>query len=329
MSGTSRLTEPDLDNAPGGGMAGAAAGLIATGVEAVLARRRFNDIVLDYDPVERVLFCEFAYSGRPCFTGDVLREALEAQRVARGFFGDADAAEAPVRYLVLSSRVTGVWSLGADLAFCAGLIRNRDRAGLRHYAHACCDLAFTYATGLGFDLPVISVALVQGDAIGSGFETALACNLIVAEKSARFGLPEILFNLFPGMGGLSFLARRIAPGLAERLIRSGEVYGAEQLHALGAVDVLAADGKCVAEFYDFIGPKGCGFAAQRALYRALRLVNPVNLEEMTRIADLWVEAAVALEESDLQRMLRLLAAQESRSFKSIEGNHQFAMIRSN
>ncbi|HLI22512.1 MAG TPA: crotonase/enoyl-CoA hydratase family protein [Stellaceae bacterium] len=284
-------------------------------VRAALDAHEFAEFDLDYDPAEKVLFCYFDFAGKPCFTQAVLREAQEVQRMVRGLFGDRADAEPPLRYLVLGSRQPGVWNLGGDLALFATLIRDRDRASLRRYAHACCEIGYTNATGLGFDLPVISVALVQGDALGGGFEAALSSNLIVAERSAKFGLPEILFNLFPGMGAYTFLTRRVAPGVAERIIMSGELYSAEQLHAMGAVDVLAPDGQAVAAFYDFIGRGGKRYAALRALYRARRIVNTVTLEEMTRIADLWVEAALKLDESGLKRMLRLVAAQERRTLR--------------
>ncbi len=281
-------------------------------VQAAIDTASFTEFDLEYDPDEKVLFCYFDFAGRPCFTNTVLAEAQGVQRMVRGLFGDRDNAEPPVRYMVLGSRAPGVWNLGGDLDLFTTLIRNRDRAALRRYAHACCEVGFTNATGLGFDLPIISVALVQGDALGGGFEAALSSNLIVAERSAKFGLPEILFNLFPGMGAYTFLTRRIAPGLAERIIMSGEIYSAEQLHAMGAVDVLAPDGQGVNAFYDFIGRGGRRYAALRALYRARRLVNTVTFEEMTRIADLWVEAALKLDEAGLRRMLRLVAAQERR-----------------
>jgi len=281
-------------------------------VEAAISGQRFSEFELAYDREKKILFCYFKYTGRPCFTPALLREAQAVQRLVRGLFGDRVIGEPPLRYMVLASRTPQIWNLGGDLELFSTLIRNRDRAALRRYAHTCCEIGFTNATGLGFDLPVISVALVQGDALGGGFEAVLSSNLIVAERGAKFGLPEILFNLFPGMGAYSFLARRIAPGIAERLIMGGEIYTAEQLHALGVVDVLAADGQGVQAFYDFIGRRERRYAAQRALYRARRLVNPVTFEEMTRIADLWVEAAFKLEESDLKRMERLVTAQERR-----------------
>ncbi len=291
---------------------GASVDLLPDPVEAAIAGQRFDEFELEYDRTKKILFCYFNYAGRPCFTPALLREAQAVQRLVRGLFGDRVVSEPPLRYLVLGSRTPQVWNLGGDLELFATLIRNRDRAALRRYAHSCCEIGFTNATGLGFDLPIISVALVQGDALGGGFEAVLSSNLIVAERSAKFGLPEILFNLFPGMGAYSFLARRIAPGIAERLIMSGEIYTAEQLHALGIVDVLAADGQGLQAFYDFIGRRERRYAAQRALYRARRMVNPVTIEEMTRIADLWVEAAFKLDESDLKRMERLVTAQQRR-----------------
>jgi len=285
-------------------------------VESAIAGQHFREFELEYDRTKKILFCYFKYAGRPCFTPALLREAQAIQRLVRGLFGDRVVGEPPLRYLVLGSRTPQIWNLGGDLELFSTLIRNRDRAALRRYAHSCCEIGFTNATGLGFDLPVISVALVQGDALGGGFEAVLSSNLIVAERGAKFGLPEILFNLFPGMGAYSFLARRIAPGIAERVIMSGEIYTAEQRHALGVVDVLAADGQGLQAFYDFIGRRERRYAAQRAMYRARRLVNPVTFEEMTRIADLWVEAAFKLEESDLKRMERLVTAQERRGVRA-------------
>lgn len=282
-------------------------------VQAALDAHEFAEFELDYDAEEKILFAYFDPGARPCFTGAALSEAQAIQRLARGLFGDDADSEPPLRYLVTGSRRPGVWNLGADLELCAALIRDRERAALRRYAHGCCELGFTNATGLGFDLPLISVALVQGDALGAGFEAALSANLIVAERSATFGLPEILFNLFPGMGAYTFLTRRIAAGIAERMIMSGELYTAEQLHALGVIDVLAPDGHGLDAFYDFIGRGGKRHTALRALYRARQLVGGVSFEEMTRIADLWVEAALKLDEAGLRRMLRLAAAQDRRA----------------
>ncbi len=121
------------------------------------------------------------------------------------------------------------------------MIREGDRDGLFDYARTCIDILHASATGYG--LPITTIALVQGEALGGGFEAALSANILIAERGARFGFPETVFGLFPGMGAFSFLARRVAPALAKRIIVSGKVYTAEELYQLGIVDQVVADGE--------------------------------------------------------------------------------------
>lgn len=274
-----------------------------------IAAQRLGEFDLHYDADHKILWCYFDFTGRPCFTSTVLEEAQRIQRLVRTLGEDAPE-DAPIRYVVLGSRAKGVWNLGGDLELFAELIRRGDRTALARYAQACCEVGYTNATLYG--LPIITVALVQGEALGGGFEAALSSNVIVAERSARFGLPEILFNLFPGMGAYTFLSRRVAPGLAERMILSGEIYTAEQLYQLGVIDVLAADGEGADAVYSYIGRNGRRHGAHTALRQARWVTSPVSLEEMMRIADLWVEAALKLSEADLRKMTRLAMAQDRR-----------------
>ena len=282
------------------------------GIAAVVAAQRLQQFRLHYDSDERMLWAQFDYTGRPCFSPQVLNESQQVQRLVRDLSLAATGAgeEPPLRYLVLGSKVPGIWNLGGDLELFATLIRRRDRAELTRYAHLCCEVGYTNATL--YQLPVITVSLVQGDALGGGFEAAMSSNLVIAERSAKFGLPEVLFNLFPGMGAYTFMARRIAPGLAERMILSGEIFTAEKLHEIGLIDVLAPDGAGVETLYEAIGRGGKRHQTHVALRTARRLVNPLGFEEMARIAELWVDAAFKLEESDLKKMLRLASAQDRR-----------------
>lgn len=288
------------------------------GVAAVVAAQHLQQFRLQYDGDEKILWCEFDYTGRPCFTPQVLNEAQQVHRLVRDLSLAATGAgeDNPLRYLVLGSRTPGIWNLGGDLELFANLILRRDRAELTRYAHLCCEVGYTNATL--YQLPVMSVALVQGDALGGGFEAAMSSNFVIAERSAKFGLPEVLFNLFPGMGAYTFMARRIAPGLAERMILSGEIFTAEKLHEIGLIDVLAPDGAGVETLYDTIGRGGKRHQTHVALRTARRLVNPLGFEEMARIAELWVDAAFKLGESDLKRMLRLATAQDRRRDRQLQ-----------
>ena len=79
--------------------------------------------------------------------------------------------------------------------------------------------------------------------MGGGFECALSGNVLIAERGAKMGFPEILFNLFPGMGAMTLLGRKIGYSKAEKVILSGKLYTAEEMYELGVVDVLVEPGE--------------------------------------------------------------------------------------
>jgi len=281
----------------------------ASTIEARVAAIPFEEMDVTFDGSEGALFAYFKFLGRPSFTPAILRDIGRVQDMVRTLFA-ASGGIAPVKYIVWDSRMPGVWNLGGDLELFATLIRRLDREGLLRYARAVIEEGYANATNLS--LPLITVSLVRGDALGGGFEAALSSNIIVAERSAKFGLPEILFNLFPGMGAYSYLVRRIAPAQAERMITSGRLYTAEELYELGVVDVLADDGHGTEAFYDFVGRNGRRHAAHRAIFRARDRVNPLKIEELMDIAVTWVDTALGVSEADLRKMARLVAAQDRR-----------------
>jgi DSF synthase len=204
----------------------------------------------------------------------------------------------------------GIFNLGGDLKQFADLIRNQDRAALDMYAKACIDVQ--YPRTIKMNLPVVSISLVQGDALGGGFECALADDLIIAEKSAKFGLPECLFSLFPGMGALSFLTRKIGAPLAEKMVFSGKIYTATELHEMGVVDILAEDGMGEQAVYDFVESTERSFASRQSVYAARQIINPIRREELDRIVAMWVDAALGLSPADIRKMERLASAQDRR-----------------
>ena len=278
---------------------------------AIVAAESYAEIDVALEAADDTYWCFMQPQGRPSYTPGLLRDLTAMQASIRRLFAQRiDDAEPPFRYFVVGSRVPGIFNLGGDLGLFIEKIRRRDRAGLRAYAHACVEVVHNNA--VSYDQPIVTIALVQGDALGGGFEAALSCNLIVAEKGASFGLPEVLFNLFPGMGAYSLLARRLDAVRAERLILSGKVYSATELHAMGLVDVLVEDGGGEEAVRTYIDRHRRRHNAQAAVYAAGRRVNPVSLEELRDITDLWVEAALNLSEGDLRKMARLTAAQDRR-----------------
>lgn len=271
----------------------------------------FDELEVIADVPEGVLWCYMAPRDRPSVTPGLARQSRELQRSLRQLFEDLEPSDLrPFRYLVWGSRVPGVFNLGGDLRLFAQLVRNQDRHALRDYAINCIDVVFANATSL--DLPVITISLVEGDALGGGFEAAISSDIVVAERDARFGLPEVLFNLFPGMGAYSLIARRVSPVQAERMILSGRVYSAEELHKLGLVDLLVEPGEGRHTINDFVARNAGRHVAQCAVYRAGRRVNPLPYKELYDIALMWVDTVLALTKSDLRKMERLAAAQDRR-----------------
>ena len=159
---------------------------------------------------------------------------------------------------------------------------------------------------------MITLALVQGEALGGGFEAVLSNQVIIAERRSTFGFPEILFNLFPGMGAYSFLARLIGARRAEEIITSGALYGAAELAELGIVDVVAEDGQGEAVATGFMKDHLRRHNSYSALLQARRELFPIHRDELMRIATIWVDAALRLESKDLRIMQRLVSAQKKR-----------------
>ena len=249
---------------------------------------------------------------KACFTRELLADILAQQALLRDALAPVRGGDmpTPVRWYVMGSRIPGIFNLGGDLAHFAEKIRARDLGALRAYGRLCVEAI--HGNSEAFQAPAATIALVQGDALGGGFECALAFDVIVAERSAKFGLPEILFNLFPGMGAYSYLSRRVGVVQAERMITSGRLYSAAELHEIGIVDVVADDGEGEAAVRDWIDRNDRKHNALQAIFRARRRANPVTLAELCDIVDIWSETAIAVSEPDIRKMQRLAAAQEKR-----------------
>lgn len=271
-----------------------------------LSLREFDAVL---DASAGVYWLYMRPEGRPIMTLGLLRDAMTALGHLADLFADSPEAP-PARYTVMASRMPGIFNLGGDLRLFAELIRNRNRAMLEKYARACVEPQ--HVRSIKMNLPVVSISLVQGDALGGGFECALADDLIIAERSAKFGLPECLFSLFPGMGALSFLTRKIGAAQAEKMVFSGKIYTAAEMHDLGVVDVLVEDGMGEQAVYDFVERNDRSFASRRAVYATRQIINPITRAELDRIVDMWVDAALSLGPTDLRVMERLAAAQDRR-----------------
>ncbi|MCG6941734.1 MAG: crotonase/enoyl-CoA hydratase family protein [Thiohalocapsa sp.] len=262
----------------------------------------FRQLQIHIDQKHEAAWCFMSAPARPCFTTVMLDELNDwFGRLRHG------AAALGVRYHVIASAMPGVYNLGGDLDLFSKLIQQQDREGLLDYGIRCIDAL--HANLQCLDSGVTTISLVQGDALGGGFEAALSSDVIIAERGTRMGFPEILFNLFPGMGAYSLLSRKLDAKQAERMMLSGDLYSAETLHDMGLVDVLAEPGDGALAVYEHIRRENRSRNGFRAVRKVRNTLNPLGYRELRDVLEIWVDAALALEPRDLRMMQRLVSRQ--------------------
>jgi enoyl-CoA hydratase len=152
-----------------------------------------------------------------------------------------------------------------------------------------------------------SVAAIQGIAYGGGLELALSCDLRVAARDARLGVPEIKLGLLPGAGGTQRLPRLLPAAIAKQLVLTGEPLGAERAHHLGLVNDLADPVEVV--------PKAAALAASVAAGAPLALEAGKQL--IDRGASMDLTNAVRLERETVARLFGTADRAEGlRSFRA-------------
>ena len=285
--------------------------------EASLAHRmtpaleyQFSDqLTARFDTEHNAMWSRWHPAPRPCFNPRLLRDIrtyYDMLKHSEGNLSDG-VQEYSIDYVVLASGMPGVFNLGGDLDLFRSLIEKRDRAGLSIYGRACVDVL--HRNYLAHDLPATTISLVQGECLGGGFEAALSSDVIIAEQSARFGFPEILFNLFPGMGAYSFLYRRVGEKRGEEILTSGRIYSAEEMRELGVIDRVVGDGQGEKEVAAMIKQRTRSRNGLYGIAAARRRVQRIELSELVDIVEIWVDCALRLNARDLKLMQRLVSRQ--------------------
>lgn len=262
-----------------------------------------------YNRDQRAMWLRWNPSPRPSFNPELLEDLdryCEFMRLSHGGV-ECHGERLPVDYAVLASNVRGVFNLGGDLNLFKSLIDSRDRNGLLAYGRACVQVLHRNYVGHG--LPITTISLVQGECLGGGFEAALSSDVIVAERHARFGFPEILFNLFPGMGAYSFLERKIGKRTTEELLCSGRLYSADDMLTFGVVDLVVDTGQGETEVANFIRSRCRNRNAMTGIAAARRRVQRLECEELVDVVEIWVDTALNLNPRDLKLMQRLVSRQ--------------------
>jgi enoyl-CoA hydratase/carnithine racemase len=135
--------------------------------------------------------------------------------------------------------------------------------------------------------PFVTIAAVHGICFGGGLELALACDIIVADKMARFAFPELRLGLIPGFGGIPRLKRDLGNGFVRDLLFTGRSVNATRAQAVGLVSQLTAEGEALHVARSNAGQIKKFDAFARAA--AKKFLKPLPHEELRREIDLFCE----------------------------------------
>jgi DSF synthase len=268
----------------------------------------FPTVELEYEPNSQSLWMHYKENAPPYYSMQTLTDMATVRESIKALFNSRVIADYPIKYFVMASRRPGVFKLGGDLKMFAGSIRTQQREALRAYAHACIDVVYGLATAFG--LPLVTLSVISGQALGGGLEAALAQDFVLADETARIGVPEVAFNTFPGMGAVSFLSRRLGTANAEEIMTSGTVYTGREMYDLGVVDIVAPEGDARSAALDWMAADDARHARRRDIAALRRRVFPISYDELSKITDLWVDCACGVTVQDIRHMERLAAAQQ-------------------
>ena len=197
---------------------------------------------------------------------------------------EALSSEASV-CIIASARKPG-FSAGADLRelyHAAAPLAEKERlAGVREFLERIHKVLNAIDAA-----PLVTIAAVHGVCFGGGLELALACDLIVADKMARFAFPELRLGLIPGFGGIPRLKRDLGNAFVRDLLLTGRSVNATRAQAVGLVAQLAAEGEALR--------LARSTAAQVAKFdsgtriAAKKFIKPVPYDELRREIDIFCE----------------------------------------
>jgi enoyl-CoA hydratase/carnithine racemase len=239
---------------------------------------------------------------RPARMNALSREAL----LELGRFGKELAANEAVLACVLTGAGDKAFCAGADLKERAGMSDDDVRAQLLLYRS---ELAWL---GEG---PFLTVAAINGVALGGGLELALACDLRVAAPGVELGLPETGLGIIPAAGGTQRLPRVVGTSKALELIALGRRLGAGEALAIGLVNRVSPEDTSVLEdTLAWLAPVASGAPiAQRAALRAVRGARELPLAEGLEVERKAYEACLVSE--DRREALTAFAAKRKPVFR--------------
>jgi DSF synthase len=202
---------------------------------------------------------------------------------------------------------SGIFNLGGDLKLFINLVENKDIQTLQNYGRKCIDLIYKSLNAK--EDKMTTVALINGDAKGGGLESALACDIIIAEKGYKIQLPEIKLGFFPGMGAFQLLSKKIGPQKTKEFIINGTELKTEELFKMGVFDFIVEKGESEKKLKEIVKKE----RNAQETYNSIRKINdmsyPISYEELIKSVDYWTNSLMSLKEKNLRYINKVINKQ--------------------
>lgn len=198
------------------------------------------------------------------------------------------ALRSSARALILQSGLAPGFSAGADLReLHAGM---QGRAPDEYIPELRAVLARIHGLMNALDqLPQTTIGALHGICFGGGFELALACDLLIADRTTRFGFPELRLGIIPCFGGIPRLRREVPNAVLRDLVLTGRTFGAKRAHELGLVSQLVAPGEALGVARATARQVAC--FDRSVNQRAKAFIRPLPLAELEQEQALFLELA--------------------------------------
>ena len=262
--------------------------------------KQFNGQALSWELKDGVV--EMALHREPCNElGLLALEDLEA------FAAALKDLEAEAHALIISSELKSGFCAGADLKELYFRSQEMERAeagkGVRNF------LQRMHRVMNAIDASSLTtIAAVHGVTFGGGFELALVCDLIIADKMARFCFPELRLGLIPGFGGIPRLKRDLGNAVVRDLVLTGRSFNASKAQQIGLVSQVVGEGESLRVARATAAQ--LGKFDRRTAIAAKKFIKPIPYEELEReidiFCDLFMQPAV---EAGLRKFVESTDAQ--------------------
>jgi DSF synthase len=275
------------------------------------------EISMRYDPKMEAIWIYGNPQNCPCLSASFLKQYHDVQLGLIEYFKHSNMSpKTPVKFLVYASQYPDVYSYGGDLEAIIEVIKSRKRKNVEQ----CAQFAIKnmYLNAMNLNLPIQTITLVEGVAMGGGFEGALPFNAIIAEEQSTFGLQQMRFNMLPGSGIYSFLARKVGMQKADEIITDSKIYSANDLYDMGIVTKVAQQSNGVQETNKYMKDYRRSFNAMQAFHKARLYYHPFEFSELEYMAELWVGTIMDIDLPNLKMLQKIADGQKQQRLATVQ-----------